>query len=190
MAAILVIDAHPDPQPAFGHALAQAYVQGARETGHETRLIRLADAAFPLLRSGADFAAPPSDPDILSAREDIAWAEHIVIVFPLWLGGTPALLDGFLEQIARANFLADASPTRAIPHHKGKSARLIVTMRMPSLLYWLAYGAFGVRALARGVLGFAGIAPVRRTFFGAIEATRDTQLRRIEQVRALGRRGA
>jgi putative NADPH-quinone reductase len=36
-----------------------------------------------LLRSAAAFAEAPSEPDILKAREDVTWAEHLVFVFPL-----------------------------------------------------------------------------------------------------------
>lgn len=187
MTAILVIDAHPDPRPSLCHTLADAYLQGARETGNDTRLIKLAEAEIPLLRRSGDFAAPPDAPFIIGAREDIAWAEHMVLVFPLWLGGAPALLHAFLEQTARAGFFAEMGPAGPRGLLRGKSARMIVTMGMPAPFYWLAFGAFGVRALARSVLGFAGIGPVRRTLFGPAEASAEVQSKRLAHVRALGR---
>ena len=169
--------------------MARAYAESARSAGAETRLIRLADLDVPLLRSAAEFAEPPSNPAILSAREDIAWANHLVLVFPVWLGSAPALLRGFLEQIGRAGFFAKVTERGWSPALKGKSARLIATMAAPSLVYRLLFGAHGVKAIARSILGFAGARPVRFTLFGAV-APRSDQSKRIESVRRLAQREA
>jgi putative NADPH-quinone reductase len=63
---------------------------------------------------------------------------------------------------------------------------MIVTMGAPSLFYRLVYGAFGLRAIAKSILGFAGLAPVRSTLFGAIEGQGEAQAHRIARVRELG----
>lgn len=188
---ILIIDGHPDPgRDHFCHALAEAYTEGARSTGKETRLISVADADFPLLRRAADFAAPPDAPSIIRAREDILWANHIVIIFPLWLGGAPALLRAFLEQISRGGFVAEISNRGVGQKLKGRSARLIVTMGMPAMIYRFWFHEHGVRNIMQGVLGLAGIAPVRRTLFGMIEGVGDVMRRqRLDEVRRLGRDG-
>jgi len=190
MARILVIDAHPDPARALGHALASAYADGARAAGHETRLLRLADIAITPLRTATDFAVAPDSPAILAARDDIAWAEHIVLTFPLWLGSAPAHARAFFEHVARAGFLADVSPQGWTPKLKGKSARLIVTMGMPALLYNVIFGGHGVKSIARSILGFAGVAPIRTTLIGGVEAPAETQAQRIDAIRNLGRRAA
>lgn len=186
MTRILVVDGHPDPAPHLGHALAEAYMEGARDGGYEARLIRLADAQFSLLRSVADFAQEPTEPSIVSARGDFRWAQHIVLIHPLWLGAAPALLRAFLEQIARGNFLAEAAPRGWKPSLKGRTARQIVTMGMPPAMYRLLFGAHGVKALAKSVLWFAGVKPVRTTLIGVVDADAATQTGRIERVRALG----
>jgi putative NADPH-quinone reductase len=189
---ILVIDGHPDPDHnRFGHALAESYLAGARATGHEARLFMLADAAFPLLRSAAEFAARPDSASITQARDDLLWADHIVILFPLWLGGAPALLHGFLEQVTRAEFVAQTQGRRVRAKLKGRSARLIVTMGMPALIYRLIFHAHGVRTIADNVLAFGGVRPVGLTLFGAIETGGRTRaIARLKRVEALGRAGA
>lgn len=188
---ILIIDGHPDPDRArFGHALANAYLEGARATGKSTRLITLADADFPLLRTAQDFARPPEAPAIIGAREDMLWADHIVFVFPLWLGGAPALMHAFFEQVARASFVAEMSGSHIRQRLKGKSARLIVTMGMPAFIYRLIFHAHGVKSIVQGILGFGGVHPVRLTLFGAVEAVGEhEQKRRLARVAALGREG-
>ena len=122
--AICIIDGHPDGDPGrLIHALAEAYAEGALSAGHEVSRIRISELEFPLLTSNADFQTPPPEP-VLSERNKIAAADHVVILFPLWLGSMPAKLRGFFEQAARASFfigLADAGahwPSRMM---EGKS---------------------------------------------------------------------
>lgn len=186
---VLVIDGHPDPDRSrFCHALANAYLEGARATGKQVRLITVAEADFALLRTAKDFATPPESPAILSARDDLRWADHVVLVFPLWLGDAPALLRGFLEQVARASFVAETSGRGIRPKLKGRSARLIVTMGMPSFLYRLIFRAHGLKAIMQGILGFGGLAPIRLTLMGAAEAAgAPLQKKRLARVAALGR---
>ena len=50
----------------------------------------------------------------------------------------------------------------------GRSARVVVSMGMPSLLYRLFYRAHGVKAFNRSILAIAGFHPVRTTHFGGI----------------------
>jgi putative NADPH-quinone reductase len=61
-------------------------------------------------------------------QRDIEWADHIVMVFPLWLGSSPALVPAFLEQVACGGFFAETSGRGIRQKLKNKSARLIVTM--------------------------------------------------------------
>ena len=95
---ILVIDGHPDAhRERFCHALAEAYIEGARAAGKQTRLLTVSEMTFPLLRSAADFTSAPEDAAILRARDDLLWCDHMVIIFPLWLGGALVLLRAFFE---------------------------------------------------------------------------------------------
>ncbi|MFX5656425.1 NAD(P)H-dependent oxidoreductase, partial [Acinetobacter baumannii] len=82
----------------FVHALSQAYSDGARIGGHEIRSIIVSEIEFPLLRSGDDFRAGEPPASIRACQDLMRWADHVVILFPLWLGSMPALLKGFLEQ--------------------------------------------------------------------------------------------
>ena len=72
----------------------------------------------------------------------------------------------------------------------GRSARIIVTMGMPVVLYRWYFGAFGVRAFERSMLSFAGIKPIRESFYGLTFANERKRLRWIEEMRSLGTHGA
>lgn len=176
MTRILVIQAHPDgSQPHFCHALAQAYEDAAREAGHEVQRVDLAALDFPLLRSRVEWEDGPLPASLKPAQEGIAWAEHLVFFFPLWLGGMPALLKGFLEQVARPGFALGRSGEGGCPKKllTGRSARVVVTMGMPALVYRWVFRAHSLKALERNILGFVGIAPIHETLIGLVEGMSD-----------------
>src|SRR5215510_4228189 len=71
---ILIIDGHPDPDRGrYCHALVEAYVEGARETGNEVRTLTLAEMNMPLLRTAQEFSTPPQESAIVGARADLLW---------------------------------------------------------------------------------------------------------------------
>lgn len=167
---ILLVQAHPDAsRPHFGHALEASYAKGASEAGHTVRQVVVATLDFPLLRSQLEWEEGSIPPSLKPAQEAIAWSEHIVFFFPLWLGDMPALLKGFLEQVARPGFaiLREKSGNPwAQKGLTGRSARLVVTMGMPALVYRWYFRAHSIKSLERNVLGFVGIAPVHETLIG------------------------
>jgi len=191
---ILVILGHPDSKPErLCRALADAYAEGARSAGHQVRLIDVATLDFPILRTMDDFAERPLPVTLEDAARAIRDAEHIVFVFPLWLGTMPALLKAFLEQVMRPG-VAFAYPEAgkggfARTLLKGRSARVVVTMGMPAFFYRLWYLGHGVAGMRRNILNFVGISPVRETFFGSVEGAGDAGRRKwIAEMRALGNR--
>ncbi len=167
---ILLIQGHPDSAPHFNHLLAQAYAEGAVAAGHEVRTLTVAALEFPLLRSQEDWEKGTVPPGLQGAQADILWADHLVLFFPLWLGDMPALLKGFLEQVARPGFAfhKDAENPFGAKALGGRSARVVVTMGMPAAVYRWYFRAHSVKALERNILGFIGIAPVRETLIGMV----------------------
>lgn len=186
---ITIIDGHPDPGPdRFCHALANAYATGARDGGHEIRCINLAQIEIPMLRTQKEFEEGPIVPNVKAAQEDIQWANHLVIIYPLWLGTMPALLKAFLEQTIRPGFAFDAArkgwPKKLL---RSRSARIIVTMGMPAFWYRWFFLSHSLRSLERNILKFCGISPIRESIYGMVEAVSDAKRASwIETVRTLG----
>lgn len=186
MTRVLIIVGHPAPDPRrFCRVLADAYAEGAGSAGHGVRRIDLAEFDVPL-----PFEEGPFPASLIEAREAVLWAEHIVFVFPLWLGTMPALLKAFLEQAMRPGtaFKYPAGKEKFVKTLlNGRSARLIVTMGMPAFVYRLWYLGHGVAGMRRNILNFVGIKPVRETLFGMVEGVGDSKRARwIAKVRRLG----
>ncbi|MDP3169322.1 MAG: NAD(P)H-dependent oxidoreductase [Polaromonas sp.] len=190
---IVLIQGHPDTTVAhLCHALAAAYAAGAEEAGHTLRFIQVAELDFPLLCSQQAWEEGALPAGLQQAQTDIRWAEHIVLFFPLWLGDMPALLKGFLEQVARPGFAFEHEPGRATFTQKGlkgRSARVVVTMGMPALVYRWYFRAHSLKSLERNILGFVGIAPVHETLIGMVGDFKANEGSRwLEKLRRLGRR--
>ncbi len=187
---ILIIQGHPDSAaPHFCHALAQAYMDGAVQGGHELREIDVAALNFPLLRSQAEWEHGELPPELLPAQQAIEWCQHLLIIFPLWLGDMPALLKGFLEQVARPGFAFKKGGANPFGQKSlsGRSAHVLVTMGMPTLLYRWFFRAHSVKSLERNVLGFVGFAPVHATLLGGIDGMDEmARLDCLEKLRQLG----
>ena len=190
---ITIIQGHPDPAGGhFVHALAGAYEDAAREAGHEVKRIDVARLQFPLLHNAQEWEwQPPSEP-IAAAQQAIAWAEHLVILYPLWLGDMPARLKAFFEQTLRPGFaIGKAAPGR-LPKKllAGRSARIVVTMGMPALFYKLYYRAHSLKSLKRNMLEFCGLSPVRSTVIGMVEGRKDAREGWLTRLAVLGNEGS
>jgi putative NADPH-quinone reductase len=187
---ILLIDAHPDPAGThLCSALADAYAQGAQDSGHTVRRVRVAQLDFPLLRSQQEWEHGLLPASLKSAQDDVAWAQHLVLFFPLWLGDMPAVLKGFLEQIARPDFAFKPKGDNPFGNKglTGRSARIVCTMGMPALLYRWYFRAHSVKSLERNVLGFVGIAPVNETLIGMVDRLGEDGVRTwCDKLRKLG----
>lgn len=183
---IVIVQGHPDPAGGhLCHALADAYAEAASAAGHDLRRIEVAGLDVPLLRSKTEFDHAPPPPVIAAAQADIAWAEHLVFLYPLWLGSMPALLKGFLEQSFRPGFAFE--PGRMRGRLAGRSARVVVTMGMPALAFRWWFGAHSLKAFERNILRFVGISPVRESLFGMVEAASEkTRARWLARMRRLG----
>jgi putative NADPH-quinone reductase len=187
---ILIVQGHPDPAGGhLCHALADAYREGALAAGHEVRVVDVAQLDFPLLRTQAEWNDGELPAVLRSSQASIAWAQHLVFVFPLWMGDMPALLKGYFEQVARPGFAFDKSKGGPLGQKAlgGRSARIVVTMGMPALVYRYVFRAHSVKALERNILGFVGIAPIRETLVGQVDTlTADGVARWQRALRRLG----
>ncbi|MNJ98600.1 hypothetical protein D3C87_163670 [compost metagenome] len=191
MKKILVINGHPN-KGALSGALSENYARGAKESGHEVRLTHLSDLSFdPILRKGYA-EIQPLEPDLLRAQEDILWAEHIVVVFPIWWSAVPALLKGFFDRTLLPGF--------AFKYHKGnpfwdkllqgRTGRIIFTTDAPWAWNWLINRDPVIHMMKTGVLKFCGITPVGVTQFDRVKDRNPEHIQKyLKKALDLGKRG-
>ncbi len=182
---ICLINGHPDPSPErFCAAICSAYEAAAREAGHAVTRVDLGAMDVPMLASAAEMAAA-APPQVAEVQAAIGACDHLVLVYPLWLGAMPAKLKALLEQVARGGFFLEENDDGGWPAQKmkGKSARIFVTMGMPAAAYRFIFGSHSLRALEQSVLGMAGFKPVRHDVCGGVERSEKHRLRFLDRVR-------
>lgn len=175
----------------LGHALGEAYAQGARSKGHVVRVLRLGDMDFdPVLRGGYE-SAQTLEHDLLEAQREVHWAQHLVFVYPVWWGGLPSLLGGFFDRVFMPGFAFKAHGR----HHpsnellKGRTAELLVTMDTPSRYFRWVFKAPAHRQMVRTILEFCGIKTTRLTEFSPVRTSTEEQRQQwIRDAEALGKR--
>ena len=190
---ILIIQSHPDPAGGhLLHAMEEAYCKGAVAAGHEVRRISVAHLEFPMLRTQQEFEHGDVPASLQESVRDMKWAEHIVLLFPLWLGTMPALLKAFLEQVMRPNvafvYVDNGLPKKLL---EGRSSRIVMTMGMPVFAYRWYFFAHGLKGLERNILKSVGIRPVRESLYGMIDtASAEKRAGWLKDLEELGRQGA
>lgn len=155
---VLIILGH-SVQNSFGSAIAARYQTEAQSAGHSVQTIELAHLSFdPILHQGYK-GSQALEPGLQQAQSQIKWANEIVLVFPIWWGGMPALLKGFLDRTLLPGFAFKYEPTgkglEALL--KGRTARVIMTMDTPRWIDRWIYGSPVIRQLRMPILRFCGI---------------------------------
>ncbi len=169
MAKIYVLMGNPDAEDTLGNELAVHYEAEARASGHEVRRTNIGDLQFdPILHKGYK-EIQQLEPDLLKVQEDMKWADHFVLVYPLWWASMPALLKGMWDRMFIPGF--------AFHFHKnglgwdklmeGKTARVIITSKNWPLVERVLFGDFK-NEVGKALLGFAGY-KVRMTEIGRAE---------------------
>ena len=188
---ILILNAHPD-EGSLCDAVAAAYLEGAREGGHEIRYVPLRELRFDLVLRGGYHSTKPLEPDIHQQQELIRWCEHLVIVSPNWWWSAPALLKGYIDRVFLPGF-AMRYRSRfpyVIPLLKGRSARMLYTQNSPQLVGRLFRGDLFWRWLSGAVLKHCGFGPVRRfALYQAKDSSPERRAKFLASVRRLGRLG-
>lgn len=166
---VLIILGHPT-QTTLGKAIAQRYQTEAQSIGHRVQTIELNSLRFdPILHLGYK-GEQALEPDLQQAQSQMKWADEIVLVFPIWWGGMPALLKGFLDRTLLPGFAFKYEPAgkglEALL--KGRTARVIMTMDTPRWIDRWLYGSPVIRQLRMPILRFCGIKLTRTLYFAPV----------------------
>lgn len=178
----LVVHAHPLAD-SLAAALRDAAIDGIAAAGHQADLVDLyVDGFDPCLsgRERAVFAKPNYEPppEIAGYCERLESADGLVLVFPQWWFGMPAILKGFIDRVFVPGLAFGVNPgTRAL---EPRLARLrschVVTTTNSSWRVTELYMRNPVRRQIRN--GIVGICGERVSFrmlsmYGLDRATRE-----------------
>ncbi len=99
----LIVHCHPNPD-SFSHALYVAVRGTLEQAGHELRCMDLYAEGFEPVMTLEERIAYLPNPGLIEARvqphvDALRWCEHLVLIYPTWFYGPPAMLKGWLERV-------------------------------------------------------------------------------------------
>ncbi len=185
MKRVLIINGNPNTT-SFCREIANSYKISSEEKGNPVKILHVGDLDFALnLKHGFEDKTELEN-DLLLAQNYISWAEHIVIIHPVWWGSVPAVLKGFFDRVLLPGF--------AFKYHendpmwdkllKGKTGHLIYTSDTPTFIYKWIFGAPSENMVKKRVMKFCGISPVKVTRFGSMrKKTSDQRNKILEKIK-------
>lgn len=176
---VLIVVAHPEPT-SFNHAMANAAAEALRGAGHSVTLSDLyaegfrADIGRHDMTSIADpdrfhvqaeqteaTRADAFAPDIAREHERLANADVVILQFPIWWGGVPAMMKGWIDRVFSYGFAYVDARRFETGLFKGRRAMVSATTGGPLARFTQGdvYGPIEtilmpVQKLALGYLGY------------------------------------
>ncbi|WP_354444778.1 NAD(P)H-dependent oxidoreductase [Ottowia thiooxydans] len=176
---VLLVSAHPEPR-SFHAALRATAVEELESQGCIVTVSDLYAMRFKATVDHSDFPAPDThEPLNVSLAQRRSWkdgslaadiqtelnhlleADLLLLMFPLWWFGMPAILKGWIDRVFLSGVVYSRSAVFELGRLAGKTALVAVTTGAPSQ----AYGPNSLNGemndilmpLQRGVLGFTGM---------------------------------
>jgi len=152
---VLVVYCHPNPESLVAAARDRA-VTAARAAGHDVHVIDLyADGFEPALTAEErrSHFEPGVSPELQHYADELMAAEVLVLVYPTWWSGQPAMLKGWFDRVW-ANGVAWDLPegARSLKPRLRKLHRIVVvTTHGSSKLVNAVQGEPGKRTVARAL---------------------------------------
>lgn len=175
---VLIVMAHPEAR-SFNGALRDTAMSALSQAGHAVRQSDLYAMAFEAVCSPRDFSTLPESEcfnvqaaqraavaagtqraDIVAEQEKLAWADLVILIFPIWWFGMPAILKGWIDRVFALGVAYGGGRWFDRGVYRGKRALVSLTTGGRSDRFTGA-GLFGpldwiLHPLRVGVLNFCG----------------------------------
>ncbi|KFZ42248.1 flavodoxin family protein [Anoxybacillus flavithermus] len=183
----LVIYAHPNPN-SFNAAIKETVQQTLTAKGHDVRVRDLYELRFHPVLSSEDFvqfSQHQIPDDIRIEQEHIAWADHIIFIYPTWWAGTPAILKGFIDRVFTNGFAFQYTENGAEGLLKNKKAIIFQTTGQPKEFLELGNLPSAFQAVMNaGTLAFTGMEVLDHTVFYSVPYVSDEERKQmLEEVK-------
>lgn len=186
----LILYAHPNPN-SFNHAILETVQSELAHQGHEVRVRDLYQLKFNPVLSGDDFVAFQQNrlpADIEEEQQHITWAEHIVVVYPVWWAGLPAILKGYIERVFSYGFAYKYGEQGNIEQLLNGKAALLISTHGNSEENYRQSGMYEAmkKTSDYGIFEFVGMKVLAHSFPASVttvdDAARKSMLSEVQQL--------
>ena len=164
--------------------LVERVIEHLDQRGAQWRFHNLLEDGFdPVLRMGpeqahAEALTAEEDPLVHRYQQDVLWAEHLVIVQPVWWFAPPAILKGWVDRVLVDGIAVDHSQEPPAGLLGGKKALLVQTFKAPRVVDRLLMRRISTSFWSRAVFFSVGI---ESTATLALYEVQDLSRRRLER---------
>ena len=169
----LIIYYHPH-EGSFCSAIRDAVISGLETGEHEYKLVDLGRDEFDPVMRAKDLKAfamagrigeeglEGVDPIVLKYMKELRWAEHIVMIFPIWWMSMPAMMKGFVDKVIFPGVVYKMEGGNLVSMLSGlKQVTIITTMNTPSDVYKSMFNNSIEGSLIKGTFNKIGIHDIR-----------------------------
>jgi len=178
----LILYAHPNPK-SFNHAICETVHAELNRSGATVSVRDLYSMNFNPVLSADDLAGMMQgqlQPEVKAEQEHISSADVIIVIYPLWWAGMPAILKGYIDRIFTEGFAYRIAGTDLEGLLKNKKVLLITTTGAPKEMY-VASGMFKSMAqtTGEGIFQFTGMELIEHKYFCAIPYVTDEDRKKM-----------
>ena len=165
----LIVYNHPY-EGSFCNAILKAVQRGLKKGGHTCKVINLDKDNFdPVMRAkdlkafaelgrGIESALMNLDPTVFRYKKKLEWADHIVMIFPIWWMSMPAMMKGFVDKVIFPGVAYEMDNGRLVSRLASlKQVTVISTMNTPADIYRDMFGNSLEGSLIKGTFNQIGI---------------------------------
>ena len=169
----LIIYNHPH-EGSYCSAIREAVKAGLHKGEHECKIIDLDKDCFDPVMREKDLKAFAQagrigeegldgvDPIVLRYMKKMRWAEHIVMIFPIWWMTMPAMMKGFVDKVIFPGIVYKMENGELVSMLSGlKQVTIITTMNTSSDAYKNIFGNSIEGSLIKGTFNKIGIHDIR-----------------------------
>lgn len=181
----LVIYAHPQSE-SLNHSILNTAVNALEKKGHEVIVRDLYAMNFQPVLQISDLTAiknGETPADLQQEQEYITNADCIILIYPIWWTGLPAILKGYIDRVFSYGFAYSYGGDGIVPHLTDKKGMIVNTYGTPEEIYDQIGMTEALRLTSDiGIFEFTGIEPIEHLLFGGISNDETAMKERLYQV--------
>jgi len=162
----------------FNEELLSFLKQLIAEKGYECIVRDLYSLDFNAVLKTDDFeaiGAGDTPEDIGTEQKYISWADVVVFIYPVWWGGMPAIMKGYIDRVFSWGFSYKTNRNGPYPLLGGKKALILSSMGQSKQDYEKGMFAAMNRINEEGIFGFCGIEIADQIYFPSIHSVNPDQ---------------
>ena len=190
----LIVFSHPYGG-SYCRAIMDAVVKGLKDSGQKFRIIDLDQDEFDPVMRAKDLLAFSSagrvgeealeavDDQVLEYKKDLEWADHLVMIFPIWWMTMPAMMKGFVDKAIFPAVAYKMQNGKLVSRLPVRKVTIVTTMNTPADVYRDRFNNAIEGSLVNGTFRQIGIEDIQWiSLNGVKQATNEQRVKWLQDI--------